>query len=99
MLELQHNAHCVAFQKGPEKGYHQNDPNLHLHTFNLHVVACENCFQVNHQGIGVQLSSLKIQMIRKTTIFFDSLFINSDLRSIYYITKKNYCICCIPIFY
>ena len=24
--------------------------------------------------------------------FFDSLFINSDLRSIYYITKKVYCI-------
>ena len=24
--------------------------------------------------------------------FFDILFINSNLRSIYYITKKNYCI-------
>ena len=25
-------------------------------------------------------------------LFFDSLFINPDLRSIYYITKKVYCI-------
>ena len=26
MFELECNAHCVAFQKDPEKGYHWNDP-------------------------------------------------------------------------
>ena len=73
MLELERNAHCVAFQKDPEKGHHWNDPSRHLHTYSRHEVVCETCFRVNNQGIGV-----------------DSLFINSDLRSIYYITKKFY---------
>ena len=72
MLELESNAHCVAFQKDPEKGYHWNDPSWHLHARNRHEVVCVTCFRVNNQGIGV-----------------DSLFINSDLSSIYYITKKN----------
>ena len=30
MLELERNAHCVAFQKDPEKGYHWNDPSRHV---------------------------------------------------------------------
>ena len=72
MLELQRNAHCVAFQKDLEEGYHWNDPRRHLHAYSRREVVCETCFQVNNQGIGS-----------------DSLFINSDLRSIYYITKKN----------
>ena len=75
MLELESNAHCVAFQKDPEKGHHWNDPSRHLHTYSRHEVVCETCFRVNNQGIGV-----------------DSLFINSDLCSLCYITKKNYCI-------
>ena len=75
MLELESNAHCVAFQKDPEKEHHWNDPIRHLHTYSRHEVVCETFFRVNNQGIGV-----------------DSLFINSDLRSIYYITKKFYCI-------
>ena len=75
MLELESNAHCVAFQKDPEKGHHWNDPSRHLHTYSRHEAVCETCFRVNNQGIGV-----------------DSLFINSDLRSLCYITKKNYCI-------
>ena len=49
MSELERNAHCVAFQKDPEKMYHLNDPSLTI----------------------------------------DSLFTNSDLRSIYYITKQT----------
>ena len=49
MLELQRNAHCFAFQRDPEKGYHWNDPSQHLHA--LHV------FGVNNQGIRVQHSS------------------------------------------
>ena len=31
MLELERNAHCVAFQNDSEKGYHWNDPSWHLH--------------------------------------------------------------------
>ena len=53
MLEFQYNAHCVAFQERPENGYHRNDPRRHSRAFNLHVVACETCFRVNNQGIGV----------------------------------------------
>ena len=30
MLELERNAHCVAFQKNLEKGYHWNDPTRHV---------------------------------------------------------------------
>ena len=76
MLELKLNAHCVAFQNDPEKGYHWNDPSQHLHAYSRHEVVCETCSRVNNQGIGI-----------------DSLFINSDLRSIYHITKKQiYCI-------
>ena len=30
MSELERNAHCVAFQKDPEKMYHLNDPSRHL---------------------------------------------------------------------
>ena len=56
MLELQHNAHCVSFQKDPEKGYHWNDPSRYLHD-SRHKVVCETCFRVNNQGIGVQHSS------------------------------------------
>ena len=57
MLELQRNAHCVAFQKDPEKGYHWNDPSRHLHAYNPHEVVFETCFRVNNQGIGVQHSN------------------------------------------
>ena len=68
-------AHCIAFKKDPEKGYHWNDSSRHLHAYSLHEVVCETCFRVSNQGIRV-----------------DSLFINADLRSIYYITKNMYCI-------
>ena len=57
MLELQGNAHCVAFQKDPEKAYHWNDPIRHLHAYSRHEVVCETCFEVNDQGIGIQHSS------------------------------------------
>ena len=73
MLELEHNAHCFAFQKDPEKGYHWNDPRRHLHAYSRNEVVCVTLFRVNNQGLGV-----------------DSLFINSDLCSIYYITKIIY---------
>ena len=53
MLKLEHNAHCVAFQKDPEKGYHWNDPSRHLRTFYRQKVVCETCFRVNNQGIGI----------------------------------------------
>ena len=57
MLELQRNAHCVSFQKCPEKGYHWNGPSRHLHAYSRHEVVYETCFRVNNQGIGVQHSS------------------------------------------
>ena len=72
MLELEHNTHCVAFQKDPEKGYHWNDPSQNLHAYRWHEVVCVTCFPVNKQDIGA-----------------DTLFINSDLRGMYYITKKK----------
>ena len=72
ILELEHNTHCVAFQKDPEKGYHWNDPSQNLHAYWWHEVVCVTCFPVNKQDIGA-----------------DTLFINSDLCSMYYITKKN----------
>ena len=57
MLELQRNAHCIAFQKDPEKGYHWNDPSWYLHSYSQHEVVCETFFRVNNQGIGFQYSS------------------------------------------
>ena len=73
MLELQRNAHCVAFQKDREKGYNWNDPSWHLHAYSRHEVVCVTCFRVNNQGIRVY-----------------SLFINLDLRRIYYKKKLLY---------
>ena len=57
MLELQHNAHCAAFQKDPEKGYHWNDASWHLNAYSQYEVVCETCFQVYNQSIRVQHSS------------------------------------------
>ena len=47
MLELQSNAHCVAFQKDPEKGYNWNDPSQHLHAYSRHEVVSETFVQSN----------------------------------------------------
>ena len=57
MLELQHNAHCIAFQKDPEKGYRWNDPSRHLHAYSRYEVVCETCFRVNNQGSEFQRTS------------------------------------------
>ena len=77
MLELERNEHCVAFQKDPEKGYHWNDPSRHLHAYSR-----------QHDVVCVTCFRVNNQGIG-----IDSLFINSDLRSVFYIIrKKNYCI-------
>ena len=53
MLGLERNAHCVAFHKDPEKGYHWNDPSRHLHTYSRHEVVCKTWFGVKNQGFGI----------------------------------------------
>ena len=53
MLELERNAHCVAFQNDPEKGYHSNDPSWLLHAYSRHEVVCETWFRVKNQGFGI----------------------------------------------
>ena len=53
MLELEHNAHCFAFQKDPEKGYHWNDPRRHLYAYSRNEVVCVTRFRANNQGLGV----------------------------------------------
>ena len=50
MLELERKAYCVAFQKDSEKGYHRNDPSLHLHASNQYEVLCETCFPSEESG-------------------------------------------------
>ena len=52
MLELERNAHFVAFQKDPEKGHHWNDPRWHLHAYSRHEVVGETCFWVNKQDVN-----------------------------------------------
>ena len=73
MLELERNEHCVAFQKDPEKGYHWNDPSRHLHAYSR-----------QHDVVCVTCFQVNNQGIR-----IDSLFINSDLRSVFYIIRKK----------
>ena len=71
MLELQRNAHCVAFQKDPEKGYHWNDPGRHLHAYSRHEIVCETCFQVENQSIRVQHSSFSNTGFKLVNIGWD----------------------------
>ena len=78
MWELERKVPCVAFQKDPERRYHWSDPSRHLHVYSRQVAVCVTYFRVNQSN---QSSGI------------NSLFINSDLRSIYiyiYIYIHNY---------
>ena len=72
MLELQRNAHCVAFQKDPEKGYRWNDPSRHLHAYSRHEVVCDTCFRDYNQRIGVQHSSFSNAEFELVNIGWDN---------------------------
>ena len=55
MLELERNAHCVAFQNDPEKGYHWNDSSRHLHAYSLTCLHTVYCYKNKGYGLMARL--------------------------------------------